>query len=249
MGKTEASSTTSAQTFVLEDKLQSTDPKRAGTLQVKVGIDEYESYETCRRLEVTASQRLGRARKWTEIGYMVAFLVDKEIKTPRKNGRKGRTGLWIDELVKQDDLEGDDPDDPDQTHGVREASRVLFTKTGTVRARLKKYQQELSSDRFVFIDTYKIYEAYRVKSAGRQPMRMFLDLLSQVLATEGEEDAPQVPCLLSPARSADAKIDNGKSDLEVEKGLIKAYQKNNFEVWRQSDPAEADVITIMERMV
>jgi hypothetical protein len=180
---------------------------------------------------------------------MVAFLVDKEIKTPGKNGKKGRTGLWIDELMKQEDLEGDDPDDPRSTHGVREASRILFTRTGTVRARLKKYQQELSSDRFAFINNYEIYEACRVKSAGRQPMGMFLDLLPQVLGAEGRGDAPRVPCLLSPARSADAKIDIGKTDLEVEHGLIKVYQKNDFEVWLQADPAEADGITIMGRMV
>lgn len=239
----------SAQEFVLEEQLQTKDDQRSGTLQVKVELDEYEPYEACRRLEVTVSQKVGHAGKWTEIGYMVAFLVDNEIKAPGKKGKKSRTGLWVDELLRQNDLEGDDPDDPDQTHGVREASRVLFTKTGTVRVQLRQYQEQLSSNRFVFIDTYEIYEAYRVKGAGQQPMTMFLTLLPQVLGTEGQEDAPQFPCLLSPARSASAKVDNGKSDLEVEKALIKAYQKNDFEVWLQADPDEPDGITIMGRMV
>jgi hypothetical protein len=249
MSKAKTSKATWVQEFVIEDKLQTSDSKRAGTLQVKVELDDYEPYEACRRLEVTISQKLGRARKWTEIGYMVAFLVDKRIKAQGKNGKKDRTGLWIDELMKQDDLEGEDPDEADQTHGVGEASRVLFTKTGTVRAQLKKYQQELSSERFVFIDNYEKYAAHHVKGSGQQPMKMFLELLPQVLSTEGQEDAPQVPCILSPARSASVEMDNAKTDLEVEKGLIKAYQKNDFDVWLQADPDEENGITIMGRMV
>jgi hypothetical protein len=81
------------------------------------------------------------------------------------------------------------------THSVREAVQTLYdTKTGEVEASVRAHQDELTFDRFMFIDTIEMDRPYYLKNYGRQPLRMILALLPQVL------DTGAATCVLSPAR-------------------------------------------------
>ena len=227
--------------FVREEELKASGARRSGTLRVEIEVQEYDPYEACTRLEVTISQKVGRDKGYTEIGYMVAFLVDK---TTAAKTKKSKSALWVQELLQQDDEL-----DRDQTHQLREISRALFNKSGAIKAKLHAWSEELSSERFVFVDVFQLYDAYRRKGAGRQPMRMFLQLLPQVLGTEGGDEEAATPCILSPGPSADVKIKNGKSTVEIEAALIKPYETNGFGVWLQGNPEVEDSLTVMGRLV
>lgn len=241
---TQAVATTPEANFILEEELET----RSGTLRIEIEVQAYEPYEACTRLEVNISQRLNRAKKYTNIGYMVGFLVDKtttsKIKQSKsKSKSKSKVALWVKELLRQEEqLE------EDQTHQVREISRALFNKTGGVRATLRAHRDELSAERFLFIDVFMLYDAYRQRGAGRQPMRMFLQLLPLVLGAEEGESA-DVPCILSPGASEDVTIENGKSVVEIETALIRSYERNDFEIWLQGDPDVENSLTVMGRMV
>ena len=59
---------------------------------------------------------------------------------------------------------------------------------------MEAHQDELTFDRFVFIDTIEMDGPYYLPGCGRQPLRMILALLPQVLG------AGEATCVLSPAR-------------------------------------------------
>ena len=148
-------------------------PRRSGLLKVEVEVQDHGDYESTKRLEEGISQRLGRAKKDTEIGFMVAFFVDKRIEQTKK------TASWIQELLR-DQYQYDDDD---QTISLREVCQALFTTSGAPRAILSESRQELEVDTFVFIDNFEINHTYRERVAGVSPLRMFLSVIPQVVGS------------------------------------------------------------------
>jgi hypothetical protein len=110
-------------------------------------------------------------------------------------------------------------------------------------------RQEFEVDTFVFVDNFEIYHTYRERGAGVSPMRMFLSMLPQVVGRAAGSEEPETACLLCPARSASVKVNNKKTDAEVEEALARTYRRNNFDVWLQGDPGVDNSLTIMGRAV
>ena len=214
-------------------------PRRSGLLKVEVEVQDHGDYESTKRLEVAIYQRLGRAKEYTEIGFIVAFVVDERMKQTKK------TESWIQELV-QDQYQYDDDD---QTRPLREVCQALFTTSGAPRAILSESRQELEVDTFVFIDNFEIYHTYRERGAGVSPMRMFLNMIPQVVGRAAGSEEPVTAYLLCRARSASVKINRKKTDVEVEQALARTYRRNNFEVWLQGDPTVEDSLTVMGRVL
>ena len=170
---------------------------------------------------------------------MVAFFVDKRIEQTKK------TASWIQELLR-DQYQYDDDD---QTISLREVCQALFTTSGAPRAILSESRQELEVDTFVFIDNFEIYHTYRERGAGVSPMRMFLNMIPQVVGRAAGSEEPVTAYLLCRARSASVKINRKKTDVEVEQALARTYRRNNFEVWLQGDPTVEDSLTVMGRVL
>ncbi len=91
MAKNQLRVATSKTSSAKAQPLTSAEPKygevghrQLGTLQVEVDIQDYEDYQSLKRLEVTVLQKLFRAKEFTEVGYMVAFYVDKRINSYRR---------------------------------------------------------------------------------------------------------------------------------------------------------------------
>lgn len=192
--------------------------RREGMLRVDAEVQTHEGYNSLHRLEVGINRKLGREKEYTEIGFMVAWIVDKKVKQPQK-----KKALWIEELLEQNDAF-----DSDGTHGLREACQYFYAKSGTPRAKLSSVHEKLACDKFVYIDYYELYGTYRTKGAGTQPMRLLLELLPKILQ---KEEGEIVPVMLPPARSESAELNHGRSNADVEAGVIRAYQRNDFEVW------------------
>lgn len=121
---------------------------KKGTVKVHIETGSYEDYQCCTRLLVSISLKAVDSAEYSEVGEMTAFILDKTLKP---ESGKSKTALWIVELLKQGDIEFEDEDVKDQTNGLRGLVSELYTKTGTVRAKLKQRNAELTTDRLVFI--------------------------------------------------------------------------------------------------
>lgn len=75
-------------------------------------------------------------------------------------------------------------------------------------------------------------------------MGMFLDLLYYILREPGANESG-ITCVLSPARSATSVVENQRSDIGVERLLIRTFERNNFEAWLQGDREEEGSVTVM----
>ena len=80
-------------------------------------------------------------------------------------------------------------------------------------------------------------------------MKILLDFLPEVVGRDDGSEQPTATCFLSPARDGKVKIDNNKTDVQVEAGLKRAYGVNGYEVWIQGDPKVENSVTIMGRAV
>ena len=141
-------------------------------------------------------------------------------------------------------------DERDLTHGVREALQTLYdTETGEVEKSVEAYQEQLTFDRFVFIDTIEMDGPYYLPGCGRQPLRMILAMLPEVLGT-----GAAATCVLSPARleqDPDQKtVENDYSNAEVESKLINFYQTHGgFQIWHQRSAEVEEEPTFMGRTI
>lgn len=229
---------TKPKVITAEEPVQVAKGGRKGTVKVEIQLGEYTSYKSCKRIDVDIFQKPERARGWSHIGFLIGAYVDKDLK---RASNKTSTPLWVEELLQQDDQTK-----KDDMYELRRITRFIFNKTGDVSDKFGHVSHELTSNAFVFIDTYKLYTQFRIRGAGVQPMRMLLDLLPQVL---GEADQVEIPCILEPAHSAGTVIDNGMSSVEIEAKLMKSYRKSGFDVWVQGDPEDDSSMSVMGRTV
>ena len=223
--------------------------EQAGMIQIKIDVEPYRSYRCCTKLDATISRKLTHKLEPTEIGGMVAFIMDKNVKAAPQ---KANTAAWIKELLQRGDMKAHDGE-RDLTHGVREAVQTLYdTETGMVEDFVRAYEDKLIADRIVFIDTFEIDKPYYLKGCGRQPLRMILGMLPQVLGTGVNEG--RASCLLSPARLEQEPekrtVQNNYSNAQVESKLISFYQTyGGFQVWSRRSVADGDEPTFMGRSI
>ena len=236
---------------------------QAGTLNTKIEVEEYADNESLRRLEVEFRLRTGRQTKGPEIGHLIAWLVDttaansirakqaqiSEVLAP-KDKKKASTAKGSKERKRD---EGDEDEDEDEEVDVmkelKNTLNVLFTKAGKLRSTVKEYQDELSSSRLIFIDTLFVDEDYRGTGLTQLGMQSLHHLI-QYVDLEGEsEEARPVTIVLSPGASEEHPIPNGKTPVEIERSLIRSYEKSDYKVWIQGDEDIEGSVTIMGRVV
>ncbi|KAK3715662.1 hypothetical protein LTR37_006887 [Vermiconidia calcicola] len=199
-----------------------------GTLTTVVEVQKHAEYESIRRLEVDVKLRLGKATKDTSIGYIVAWHVDKTLKPT--------TGklYWVTEL-----LVGDERPGVDKTEELRLNTRKLYTNAGLPRALVRVHSDDLQHDNLIFVDTITLYQKWRGSSIGPKVMRLFHSQIPQIVGRESE--------LGIPAASGSVKVDNDKSEVEVEEALQRQYGKSGYATWIQGNPDGG--ITIMGRTI
>jgi len=209
-----------------EQKAEYSKGEHIGTVTTTVEPKQYSDYDCCRRLQVGIFAQPKGTKKPADAGYAVAWLVDKAIRSG--NGRP----TWLEEL-----LEADDAAQNDQTSSLRKFVRALYRKDAGVRASMKDYQEALSSDTFVFIDTIKLNDASRGTGIAEVVMRS--------LSTIARRDLNIGLIVLEPARSGKAKW-GSKTDEEVEQSLIGFYGRNEYKVWRQAKSANDVTVMALE---
>ena len=166
---------------------------------------------------------------------MVGFIVEQDY----ESGKKGSTPLWVPELLQR----------PWQNAGdaleLHRVCQFIWTKIGNVRARFRNVFTELSSsDTFVVIDTLHLYDEHVVSGAGRQPMRMTLEMLPQVV-----NDDEEVPCILRPCHIQGTDFGNGYTAEQIEAKLMGSYSRNRFEVWFQKNHEKDEEISVMGKLL
>ena len=151
-------------------------------------------------------------------------------------------------------MEDDGNGEGDETKELRAITRMLYTKAGSPRVAVGRSEQ-LPHDKLVFIDTFILQDAYRGRGLAQQALRNFHKLVPHLADhdfADHEDDSErdsETTVVLSPAGSASVRIDNGKSDVEIERGLIRNYGKSGYEVWIQGDEGVYGSVTVLGTVV
>lgn len=163
------------------------------------------------------------------VGHLYAYHVDKT--------KQGDTGdvLWTSEIlmVKKDKTE------------LQTIFQELFTANGNVKKHVRGYAKQLQHHTILFVDGFVIEPKYRGKRLAQLALNAFHRLLSAI----SKGYAYHGTIVLSPAANEDQRSDDSKSDAEVERGLIRSYEKSGYEVWLQGDEEKEGSITAMGRVV
>ncbi len=127
--------------------------------------------------------------------------------------------------------------------------QTLFTKPGRPRANVKAFREHLLASNLLFLDTIKLDEEYRGKGIAPLALQSYHALVLGLLHAEDGEATSATTALLSPARSSNTALAKGKSDVDVERGLIRAYRRSEYEVWLQGAEEEEGSVTVMGRVL
>lgn len=198
--------------------------ERSGKLTVNLESKPWSNFTFCNRLEAKINLHIQGQAEPVEVGYLVAWSIDKTTKA-----RDGKA-RWVNTLL-QGTPRGQ----------ISELGQVLKTlynnETGKVDEAIKASSGPLDG-RIVFLDTLKLNGDFHRCGIAQQA----LDYFHQLLSTEADIGADTV--LLSPARSSDSNW-QGLNDVEVEKKLVRMYQREGYQVWLQGDEAVDGSLTIM----
>lgn len=209
------------------------DGKQSGTVTTVVKVQRYNNYQSCRRLEVGVKLKMGTECQAEEVGYIVAWYVDKAVQPA-----KGKA-LWTAELLKHDAT--------DLTKELGFITQMLFTQAGQPRAKLKDLRDQLASSNIIFIDTVFVEAQYRGTGLAQLAMQSFHSLIPQIIGQAPESEQSNAMAVLSPAASNSVKFDNGKTPVQVEKSLIRFYGQSGYEVWIQGAEEVEGSVTVMGR--
>ena len=203
-----------------------------GYLELAVQVQSYTNYQSLRRLEVDIKLKFGKERK-KNIGYIVGFLVDKSNR------------CWIDELLYQDNR-GDD----DLTAELRTIIREVYCKTDKPRAKVSHFAGLVSHEKLLFTDIICLKEGYRSQGVAKAVLPMFHNLVGQLASPATPNTQPRAIALLSPAKSSAVERNNGKDEIEAERGLIRAYmQGSDYHVLIHGPEDKPGSITVMGRLI
>ena len=220
---------------------------RPGTISVKVDVLKFSNLQACTWLNLTIWQMLGREKTPTKIGSMVGQMIDltaPDFRSARLGGPPWMQGLVRDREQLEEQLD-ELLEVVERLHTGESKSK---TSTKSEKANMED-QNHLQTDRLIFVEYFEIYKKYRQPGAGRQPMRMLLNLIPQIVGREPASEEPRAVCVLSPARSDTAKANKGRTDCEIEQALARSYAANGFEVYVQGNRADEGKSTVLGREV
>lgn len=200
-----------------------------GTLTTVVEVEE-SAYRCGVWYEAKFSLKMKDDQETQDIGHLYSYLIDTKVKD-----EKGKS-LFLSEVLTTSG---------DKRWEVERVMQTIFTKAGKVRAGFKANRAELDSDRLMFIDTLKLDEKYRGKGLAQLALSSYHDLLP----TLTDPYAFSGTIVLSPAASEDYKKKNSKSDVEIERALIRSYEKSAYEVWLKGKEDVEGSITVMGRTI
>ena len=206
-----------------------------GTLSVTLNLQQYKGYKACQRFDLDLFLDMP-GEDTEEIGYSIGWVVDKAMQ-PAK-GKK----VWIMELLEEDEQGAND-----ETAELRRTIRELFKKSGEPKAKVELLEQELKLDHMVFIDTLLLEADYRGKGVAQKVVESFHRLVREMIGPEASEEQTLATIILSPAKSGDVDLENEKTEVEIERGLIKAYEKVDYVVWIKGKEDREDTMTVMGR--
>lgn len=204
-----------------EQKYTSKDDGASGMLTTRLEVQWECTWECAVFIEARFSLKMEGNARGTNIGHLYAYFVD----TSEKD-------LFASELLA---TSGDDKPD------IETSLQTIYTKKGNIRAAFKAHRANLTKGRLLYIDTLQLQEKYHGKGLAQLAMSSFhklLPLLADPYAFSGT-------VVLCPAASADYKKENDKSDVDIERALIKSYTKSGYEVWLQGAEDVEGSVTVM----
>lgn len=169
-----------------------------------------------------------------EAGYLIAYVMNNTITSDTRRNQ------FVQELLTRDTLDADpETGDDDPTNELRGICRLLYTKQGMVRQTVRVYEEALSEERLLVIDTWKLEDQYRSTELSGLTLRSFHDLIRQFLEVR--------TVVLSPARADDSNWGT-LTDVQVERILIRVYSRLGYDVWIQGDEDVEGSTTVMGTM-
>lgn len=178
---------------------------------------------SCLWYEARFSLKGEDAKKGANIGHLYGYVI-----------HKNEDGLWIDELITgEGGME------------VQEIMRLLYNKAGAVRQAFTNHTKELSQDRILFIDTLVLDTEYHGTGLAQLAMASFHRLLPRI----NNGFAYSGTAVLSPAASEDFKKESEKSDVEIERALVRSYERSGYMVWVRGEEEVEGSVTVMGRVV
>ena len=143
------------------------------------------------------------------------------------------------------------PRQDDETSELRVITREVYKKTGggAPCSKVEHFGDQLTHDRMVFIDTLFLENDYRGNLISQKILQSFHNLIQKLIKQHAATNQHAATILLSPAKSADVGWDNGKSEVEIERGLIRTYRKVDYDVWVKGDEKKPGSVTVLGRTI
>ena len=205
------------------------------TTRVEVSADRSNAQgrPSCKWVEARFSLKEEGNSRGTNVGHLYSYAVNRTLTNGK--GRK-KQFAWVKDTLTATD------DDDDITE-LETVMQTLYDSSGNVKDEVNDYSDELSADHVLFIDTLQVSDKY----SGTGLAQLAMGACHRLLPRLGNGHAFQGTIVLSPAASEKHKKDNGKSDIEIERGLIRSYQRSGYKVWIQGEESVEGSVTVVGR--
>ncbi|KAK5123947.1 hypothetical protein LTR85_002144 [Meristemomyces frigidus] len=189
-------------------------------------------------LKLEAGKQQKATAKEVEVGYITAYIIDKDLAQPGVRGAGGR--LWVRELLRN-------AQDPSERAMI---FRALYTRVGARRAGLTQFAEQLKGSKICVVDTLLIKRAYRsgngIGALAIQSFHTLLPLLGGGRAFSGT-------VLLSPGMPLVTQKDYPGVELDVSEAKLARFygESGRYVVYRapKSEKEKGEFRTVMGRTV
>lgn len=176
--------------------------------------------------EARFSLRADDENRGKNVGHLYAYAVDKT----------KQDSVSIAEILQQ----------PNESSELSIVLQALYAVTGAVKRSLRDHAAELQQDHIMLIDGVVLNKEFHGKGLAKLAVEAFHSLLPTL--PNGFDWTGTI--VLCPAASGEEnRKDNGKSDVEIEKALIRSYEKVGYEVWLKGEEHKVGSVTVMGRVI